>query len=102
MIWGVWTDDEKNIYAAVTSDQTVIRIDTMGTMTDVYTSEGTWGPLHGVLDEDNNMWILENSDKNVVRVKLVKNVNGIKDRSNRLDPHSMLSIILFCILLMLF
>jgi hypothetical protein len=71
-IWGVWQDNAKNIYAAVFSDQTVKKIDTNGNMTDIYKSSGNWTPLSGVFDNDNNLWVLESSDKNDVRVTLVE------------------------------
>ncbi len=55
MIWGVWQDKRKNIYAAVFSDQTVKKIDTNGNRSDIYKSKGNWAPLHGVFDNDNKM-----------------------------------------------
>lgn len=68
LIWGVWQDNAKNIYAAVFSDQSVKKIDANGNMTDIYKSKGNWTPLHGVFDNDNKLWVLESSDKNDVRV----------------------------------
>jgi hypothetical protein len=53
MIWGVWQDKRKNIYAAVFSDQTVKKIDTNGNISDIYRSKGNWAPLHGLFDNDN-------------------------------------------------
>lgn len=68
MIWGIWQDHEKNIYAALYSNQSVVKIDTRGILTHIYTSKSNWAPLNGVLDNDNNLWVLESSDKNEIRV----------------------------------
>jgi hypothetical protein len=68
LIWGVWQDNAKNIYAAVFSDQSVKKIDANGNITDIYKSTGNWTPLHGVFDNNNNLWVLEGSEKNDVRV----------------------------------
>jgi hypothetical protein len=70
MIWGIWQDNARNIYAAVFSDKTVKKIDATGNMTEIYTPVGNWAPLHGVFDNDNKLWVLESSDKNDVRVTL--------------------------------
>lgn len=72
MSWGVWQDSAKNIYTAVFTDQTVKKIDPAGNITDIYKSKGSWAPLHGVFDDNNNLWVLECSDKNEVRVTLVE------------------------------
>ncbi|HSB94741.1 MAG TPA: hypothetical protein VLC28_16570, partial [Flavitalea sp.] len=48
--WGLWTDNEQNIYAAVFSDQAVKKIDPNGSMTIVYESTGNWTPIHGIFD----------------------------------------------------
>lgn len=96
MIWGVWQDNAKNIYAAVFSDQTVKRIDAAGNMTDIYKSKGNWAPLHGVYDSDNNLWVLESSDKNDVRVTLAETTPIItnKAKSNLLTYIIISSLIL--------
>lgn len=87
-IWGVWQDRDKNIYAAVFSDQTVRRIDPEGNMTDVYKSTGNWTPLHGVFDNDGKLWVLEGSDKNDVRVTLAEMPSGTMVDQKRSMPIS--------------
>lgn len=72
MVWGVWQDAQKNIYIAAFSDQSVKKIDTAGNMTIVYRATGKWAPLHGVVDNNGKLWVLEGSDKNEVRVSEVK------------------------------
>ncbi len=70
VIWSVWQDTAQNIFAAVFSDQAVIRIDPNGKMEEVHKSNGNWAPLSGVFDNENRLWVLEGSDKNEVRVIL--------------------------------
>lgn len=70
MAWGVWQDDAENVYVAVFSDQVIKKIDPQGTVTAIYKSAGNWTPLHGVFDNNNQLWILESSDKNEVRAVL--------------------------------
>jgi len=69
-VWGVWEDNSENIYVAVFSDQTVKKIDAKGNITNYYTSSGNWAPTQGIFDNDNQMWILECSDKNEIRAVL--------------------------------
>ncbi len=74
LIWGIWQDNSKNIYAAVFSDKSIRKIDVNGSISTVYTANGSWAPLHGVFDNDNKLWILEGSDNNDVRVTSVDKV----------------------------
>jgi hypothetical protein len=68
MTWGAWQDAAGNFYAAVFSDQAVKKVDRLGNMTVVYRSSGKWTPLHGVFDNEKELWVLETSDRNEVRV----------------------------------
>jgi hypothetical protein len=68
MTWGAWPDAAGNFYVAVFSDQAVKKIDRQGNMTEVYRSSGKWTPLHGLFDNQKELWVLETSDKNEVRV----------------------------------
>ena len=66
--WGAWEDTAKNVYVAVFSDQTVRKIDSAGNISDYYRSAGHWTPIHGVFDNAGQLWVLESSDINEVRV----------------------------------
>ncbi|MEO7265593.1 MAG: hypothetical protein ABIW38_11800 [Ferruginibacter sp.] len=68
LIWGIWQDSSKNIYAAVFSDKTIKKIDHSGNITTIYTSKENWSPLHGAFDNKNKLWVLEGSDNNEARV----------------------------------
>lgn len=71
-IWSAWQDHEKNIYLAIFNEKSIRKIDRAGITTTVYKSTGDWTPLHGVFDNDNRLWIMENSSANEVRVTLVE------------------------------
>jgi len=98
LIWGVWQDNTKNIYAAVFSDQTVKKIDTNGNMTDIYKSNGNWAPLHGIFDNDNKLWVLESSDKNDVRVMLAGTTTIASDKTNKANLNFLTYFIISCLM----
>jgi hypothetical protein len=66
--WGLWQDAAGNVYAAVFSDQAVKKITPGGTVTEYYRSKDNYAPTHGVFDNNGQLWVLESSDKNEVRV----------------------------------
>jgi len=99
MIWGVWQDNAKNIYAAVFSDQTVKKIDANGNMIDIYKSKDNWAPSHGIFDNDNKLWVLESSDKNDVRVTLVETTSIATDTTNKTNSKLLTYVIIGCIAL---
>jgi hypothetical protein len=82
MIWGIWQDNSKNVYAAVFSDQAVKKVGVNGVITEIYKSKDNWAPLHGVFDNDNRLWVLECSDNNEVRVSLAETVPIIVPKRN--------------------
>lgn len=67
-VWGVWQDAARNIYVAVFSDQVVKKIAPEGVVSNYYQSKGNWAPNHGVFDDEGQLWLLESSDKNEIRV----------------------------------
>lgn len=81
LVWGVWQDQSGNIYAAVISDKTIRKIDRWGHMTTIYLSDDGWAPLHGIFDNENNLWVLENSVNNDVRV-----ISAVKISINSVIP----------------
>lgn len=67
-VWGVWPDSAGNVYAAVFSDQVVRKIQPDGQVVDYYKSGGNWAPAHGIFDNSGQLWLMESSDKNEIRV----------------------------------
>jgi len=79
MVWGLWENKGGEILAAVFSDQQVKKIGPAGNLFIVHQSPEHWSPLHGVYDKDDQLWILEGSDKNEVRVVAANRVAREKE-----------------------
>lgn len=71
MLFGIWTDKQDNVYVANYSGQVIKRIKPDGTIENVASSKAPWGPTGGVFDDENNLWVLECSYTNDVRVRKV-------------------------------
>lgn len=99
LIWGIWQDNAKNIYAAVFSDKTIRKIDGNGSISTVYTSKGNWAPLHGTFDNKNKLWVLEGSDKNEVQVSTADNVQVNPIKTGKANLKTMSYVVIGCIIL---
>lgn len=71
-IFGIWTDNNENIYLANYSGQVVKRVISTGPVEDVVHSIAPWSPVGGIFDNEGNMWLMENSIVNDVRVRKIK------------------------------
>ncbi|MFN2438676.1 MAG: hypothetical protein ABR503_05715 [Chitinophagaceae bacterium] len=74
-LFGIWTDKNHNIYVASYSGRVVKQINKTGQIKNWVYSEVPWGPTGGVFDEDGNLWLLESSVTNTVRVRKVLKEN---------------------------
>jgi len=82
-VYGIWTDQQENIYTAVFNLKAIKRITPGGKVEIVYQSSNTWTPVSGLFDKNGDMWIMENSNSNEVRVQKI-NVNPVaQDISTR-------------------
>lgn len=79
-LWGVWQDSAENIYAAAFSDGAVKKIRPDGQVSICHQSTAHWAPLHGVIDNEGTLWVLESSDKNEIRV-VAANPSPTKNKS---------------------
>ncbi|HVE60955.1 MAG TPA: hypothetical protein VNA26_04000 [Chitinophagaceae bacterium] len=70
-LFGIWTDKNQNIYVASYSGRVVKQINKTGQIKNWVYSEVPWAPTGGVFDEDGNLWLLECSATNAVRVRKV-------------------------------
>jgi hypothetical protein len=68
---GLWTDSAENVFVAVGREQLVLRIDHAGKVSIAARSPGTWSPSGGMFDHDGNLWLLEYSPTNTVRVRRI-------------------------------
>jgi hypothetical protein len=72
-IMGLWTDADMNVYLAVLGGRVVKRVDPAGRVNEVIRSESPWGPTGGFIDPSGDLWLLESSDMNTVRVRRIRN-----------------------------
>ena len=81
-LFGIWTDKNNNIYIASYSGRVVKQISQTGEVKDLVYSIIPWGPTGGLFDEKGNLWVLEASVTNTVRVRKVLKENfGLQKKS---------------------
>jgi hypothetical protein len=71
-IFGLWTDERENLFAAVYSERTVKKVGADGSVSNVAYSLIPWGPVGGVFDREGNLWLMESSLTNEVRIRKIK------------------------------
>lgn len=71
-VYGIWPDNDANVYVAVLGGQTVKKITPAGVVRDVVHSPGRWQPCSGVFDKKSNLWLMEINAANEVRVRKVE------------------------------
>ena len=75
-VMGLWLDSASNVYVAVYGAGEVKRVTPGGTVTRVARSRLPWSPTGGMTGPDGDMWILETSITNAVRVRRIAR-NGV-------------------------
>ena len=79
---GIWTDNEENVYVANYSGQVVKKISSDGSVSEFAFSTAPWSPTGGLFDDRGNLWLLENSVTNQVRVRMIPKIEfGKKDNA---------------------
>lgn len=68
-LFGIWTDNAGNIYVANYSGRVVKRITPGGNIQNAVYSTVPWAPTGGLFDREGNLWLLEVSNTNEVRVR---------------------------------
>lgn len=77
-VFGVWDDEAGNIYTAVASNRVVKKFDRTGKEKIVFQTSIPWTPTGGLVSPSGELWVLECSDTNAVRVeKITKEGNRI-------------------------
>jgi hypothetical protein len=71
-VFGVWDDSHGNIYTAVASNRVVKKFDASGKEEIVLRTPAPWTPTGGFVSPTGELWILECSDTNAVRVQRVR------------------------------
>jgi hypothetical protein len=72
---GQWLDAKGNVYVAVSGERLVVKLGADGNGTVVARSGRDWSPSGGLFDRDGDLWLLEYSDTNEVRVRRISH-NG--------------------------
>lgn len=81
-LFGIWTDKKDNIYVANYSGSVVKKINQTGEIKNLVYSTSPWSPTGGLFDENGNLWVLEASVTNAVRVrKILKADIGLQKKS---------------------
>ena len=70
-VMGIWSDNKGNLYAAVLSERLVKRFGPDGKEEVAYKTAWPWAPSGGMVDSKGNLWLLETSKTNDVRVERV-------------------------------
>ncbi len=72
LVMGLWTDSARNVYAAVYGSREVKRVSPDGTVRVVATSGLPWSPTGGMVARNGDLWLLECSYANAVRVRRIE------------------------------
>lgn len=68
---GLWTDRVGSVYVAVAAERLVVRVDADGATSVVARSTAPWSPSSGMVDRDDNQWLLEYDDGNTTRARYI-------------------------------
>ena len=71
-LYGLWADDAENIYVCVYSGQKIKKIAQDGIVSTIYQSKLNWSPTNGLFDKQGNLWVMETSLTNNVRLQKVE------------------------------
>ena len=70
-VYGLWTDNKNNLYAALFGAGKVKKFCTNGDILTVFESPEGWSPCGGIIAPDESLWIMEFSDKRTTRVRKI-------------------------------
>jgi hypothetical protein len=72
LVMGLWSDAARNVYVAVYGSREVKRVSPDGHVDVVATSRFPWAPTGGLIAPNGDLWLLESTFTNAVRVKHVE------------------------------
>ncbi len=90
-LFGLWSDNQNNLYVANTDFKKVQRISQKGEIKDYYYSTKGWMPTGGIFDDHGNLWLVEVSINNNVRASKITKENLKKENNTKKLSHSNLS-----------
>ena len=103
--YGIWTDTEENIYMAMLDSKKVVRVGADGKPATILHSNSLWTICSGLFDSNGNMWVLENSATNDVRVRKLSKKELAGDQSSGKSlakPHLLITIFTAIAVIILF
>jgi hypothetical protein len=68
---GLWLDAKGNVYVAVAGERLVLKVGADGSKMVVARSQRGWSPSGGMVDRHSDLWLLEYSTSNEVRVRRI-------------------------------
>lgn len=71
-VMGIWADGHGNIFAAVMSERLVKKFGADGKESVAYKTSWPWAPSGGMVDSKGNLWLLETTMTNSVRVERIE------------------------------
>jgi hypothetical protein len=77
-IMGLWTDTHGNVYAAIAANSVVRRVAPDGKVKTVDRSRTPWSPSGGFVAPNGDLWVLEYTITNAVRVRCVRTDGKMK------------------------
>ncbi len=77
-VYGIWDDKIGNLYVALLEKREIRKVTPNRKVTTIYKSPVSWSPTGGLIDENGNLWVLENNAANQVRVVLINSKNFTK------------------------
>lgn len=107
-LMGIWTDKNENIYVANFSGQVVKRITQTGKAENFVYSKTPWSPSGGIFDDEGNLWLLETSLNNEVRVRKIipsafkKGITVLVVFRNYILPLGIIAILVLSIILLFY
>ena len=72
LLFGMWTDRHGDVYVADYAQARVLRVTPAGKVTTAATSSWPWSPTGGVFAQNGDLWLLESSLTNQVRVRRIR------------------------------
>lgn len=103
--YGIWTDDADNVYLAMIDSKKVVRISSDGKPETIISSNSLWTICSGLFDKAGNIWVLENSASNEVRVRKIDQQRlafGNITKDKLAQPHLLITIFTLAAIAMLF
>jgi hypothetical protein len=68
---GLWTDASGGVYVAVAEERLILEVKPDGSTRVAARSSLLWAPYGGMIDRRGNLWVLETSVINAVRVRRI-------------------------------